>query len=52
MVLKEIGDVLTLGEKKAMIGTISMDFKTQELSGWPQITKLEVLRQILDYGVK
>ena len=30
MVLKEI--VLTLGEKKATIGTISTDFKTQELS--------------------
>ena len=31
---------------------ISMDFKTQELNGWPQIVKLEVLRQILHYGVK
>ena len=29
-----------------------MDFKTQELSGWPQIAKLEVLRQILHYGVQ
>ena len=52
IVLKEIGNLLTLEEKKVMMRTISMYFKTQELSGWPPIVKLEVLRQILYYGVE
>jgi hypothetical protein len=51
MLLKEIGDVLALGEVEAMIGAISVDFHAKELSGGAQIAKLEVLRELQNNGV-
>jgi len=37
MLLKEIGDVLRLGNGKGAIGAISVNFEAQELCGGPQI---------------
>jgi hypothetical protein len=51
MLLKEIGNVLALGEIEVTIGAISADFHAKELSGGTQITKLEVLRELLNNGV-
>ena len=47
MLLKEIYNVLALEKEKMMVGTISVNFEAQELGSCSQITKLEVLRQVL-----
>ena len=51
MLLEEIGNVLALGEAEATIGTIPVNLHAKELSGGPQISQFEVLRQLLNNGV-
>jgi hypothetical protein len=44
MLLKEIGDKLALRQGEGAIRMISVNFHAQQLSGWAQISELEVRR--------
>ena len=52
MLLDKIGDELTLGETEGPTRAVPVNLHAKELSGWPQITKSEVGRELMNDRVQ